>query len=93
MEIGTRYDRSDDHTSEWFRSELADYMEHRLSGAVQASIERIDGTSIAGSLVGVDDEVIVLDVGAGDGRGVHVDDVSSLMLVAPPLDLSDELRG
>jgi hypothetical protein len=88
-----RYERSETQTPEWFQDHLTRYMEHRLSNAAMVRIQRTDGTSIEAPLADIDGGTLVLDMGAGEGRGVHVQEIGSLTLVPERIDTSARAVG
>ena len=92
LERGVPYERSDVHTTEWFRDQLSAHMEDRLSGAVTLRIERIDeGSPIEAPLVDVSGDLLILDVGAGDERDVQCEHIAVLTVLPERDDRSDEV--
>jgi hypothetical protein len=92
LEKGVPYERSDTHTPEWFRDQLAAHMEDRLSRAVTLRIERTDeGSPVEASLVEVSGDLLILDFGAGEERDVHCKNIAVLTLLPERDDRSDEV--
>jgi len=82
LEHGVPYERSDTHTPEWYRDQLAAHMEDRLPRAITLRIERTDeGSSIEAPLVEVSGDLLILDFGAGEERDVHCRNIAVLTLL------------
>jgi hypothetical protein len=70
LEVGVLYDRSDEHTAEWFLDVLAARVEHRPRGTVRIIVQRMDGASIEGRLIMIDENLIAVeDAGFRSPRG------------------------
>jgi hypothetical protein len=92
LERGVPYERSDAHTTEWYRDQLSAHMEDRLSGAVTLRIERMDeGSPIEAPLVEVSGDLLILDFGAGEERDVHCKNIAVLTVLPERDDQSDEV--
>src|SRR5262245_30744091 len=92
LEKGVAYERSDTHTTEWFRDRLSAHMKDRLSGAITLRIERTDeGSPIESPLVEVSGDLLILGFGAGEEGDVDCENIAVLTVLPERYDQSDEV--
>jgi hypothetical protein len=91
---GEVYRRSPERGSEWFLAVLQEANRIRMH-PINVSIMTTSGSVLSGELEGTDkDAVKVREQGEPDVARIDADDIAAFtLLIEPPPDTSDELRG